>query len=168
MELRLDKYCPGCQATKHIDEFNLNRARPDRRQDYCRICQRTRAAADRARAMPSELQDDAQCVEDAFWDSESDIRQGGDYLYVCGNSRLPDLKIGRSINPYARARDLQSAQPFTVRVIALVPRAGHLETRVHQLLDSKRVQNAAGKEWFACSAQEALNAVALVLATDVD
>ena len=118
--------------------------------------------------MPPGSQDDAQQVEDAFWDSESDIRQGGDYLYVFGKSRLPDLKIGRSVNPYARATQLQAAQPFTVRVCALFPCAGHLETRVHQMLESKRVHGSAGREWFACTLQEAVNAIALVLATHVD
>ena len=91
-----------------------------------------------------------------------------DYLHVFGNSRLPELKIGRSANPYARAAQLHASQPFTICVHALFPCAGHLETRVHKMLSGRRACNAAGKEWFACTLEEALGAIALAIELRAD
>ena len=113
-------------------------------------------------------QTDVLQSEELQSNSSSDTKQKEEYLYILGNSRLSELKIGRSANPYARASQLQAAQPFTICVHALFPRAGHLEARVHQVLKSQRVCNAAGREWFACTLREALDAIALTLATYVD
>ena len=117
-----------------------------------------------------KLQDGTQQSEDMQSESGSDAKreEGHEYLYVFGNSRLPELKIGRSVNPFARASQLQAAQPFTICVHALFPRAGHLETHVHQSLEIKRVRNAAGREWFACTLKEAFDAIALTLALYAD
>ena len=116
----------------------------------------------------NKLLGSAQQIEDVHSDSGSDAKrlEGHEYLYIFGNSRLPELKIGRSANPHARASQLQAAQPFTICVHALFPRAGHLETRVHQMLRSQRVCNAAGREWFTCTLREALDAIALTLASN--
>ena len=60
------------------------------------------------------------------WNEVDEEEGPNDYLYIFGNSRLPELKIGRSVNPYARATQLQASQPFTICVHALFPGAGHL------------------------------------------
>ena len=102
-------------------------------------------------------------AECASTPNQTDAGADGDALYIMSNNRLPELKIGRSKNPYARANDLQSSQPFTIRVLAIWPTAGHLEPAVHTLLGKWRLRDVAGREWFACSLEEACGAIALAL-----
>ena len=99
---------------------------------------------------------------------DNEEEEAGQHLYVMANSRLPELKIGRSCNVWARAAQLQASQPFTVKVLALFPNVGHLEPLVHKMLSSQRLADVAGREWFACTLREALDAIALTLATYVD
>ena len=73
------------------------------------------------------------------------------------------LKIGRSCNPFARASSLQASHPFTIRVLAVYPDAGCLESSVHKLLAYCRVAGGAGREWFECSLLAAGGAIALAL-----
>lgn len=35
------KFCPGCQTVKVIGVFGRNRSKPNGRQDYCKLCQRS-------------------------------------------------------------------------------------------------------------------------------
>ena len=156
----MEKYCPGCQITKSVNDFCLNRSHWSGRQNYCKLCKRVR---DNQRSAMLRQADVLQ--EESQSNSSSDTKQKEEYLYILGNSRLSELKIGRSADPIARALQLQSGHPFTICVLAMFPRAGHIEMRVHDALESKRVRNVAGREWFACSLREALDAIALTLET---
>ena len=87
-------------------------------------------------------------------------------LYVMQNSRLPELKIGRSSNVDARRRSLQCSQNYVINVLAIFPAAGHVETVVRKFLSHCRVTGyVAGKEWFSCNLQTAMGAIGLALAS---
>lgn len=46
--MALFKTCSKCRADKPINEFNKNRAKPDGRMHYCRLCEKTKRAIYRA------------------------------------------------------------------------------------------------------------------------
>jgi hypothetical protein len=39
--MRTEKRCPRCGETKAVADFDRNRARPDGRQVYCKVCRMT-------------------------------------------------------------------------------------------------------------------------------
>jgi len=104
--------------------------------------------------------DENRCHE--ALEEDLDRRNGRD-LYVMQNSRLPELKIGRSNSVELRRRSLQSSQNFTIEVHAIFPGAGHIEPLVHKILSNCRVSGVAGREWFHCSLEAVLGAISLSL-----
>ena len=83
-----------------------------------------------------------------------------DDLYVMRYSTCSrSVKIGRSKDPEKRRRGLQSAQNFFVEIVALFPKMGHLEHRVHARLHDRRSTDGAGTEWFYATIDEALDAI---------
>ena len=108
-------------------------------------------------------EDENQCHEALEEDLD---RRTGQHLYVMQNSRLPELKIGRSSNVDARRRSLQASQNFVIHVLAIFPHAGHLEPVLHKFLSHCRVsEDVAGREWFRCSLETVLGAINLALAS---
>lgn len=82
------------------------------------------------------------------------------WVYVITNQAMLGLhKIGFSTkDPVLRAEELGhtgAPHPYTVVYDALVENARDVEQAVHRLLNEKR----EGKEWFRCSAGEAIKAV---------
>ena len=135
---------------------------------WCKQCLRDykeqRRDSSNSSAMDTDktTDDEKQCYEEHL-----DQRTGCD-LYVMQNSRLPELKIGRSSNVHARRRSLQCSQNFMINVIAIFPQAGHLETIVHKFLAHCRLSgNVAGREWFSCDPQTAVGAICLALASSL-
>ena len=86
-------------------------------------------------------------------------------LYVMQNSRIAgELKIGRSCDVELRRRSLQASHNFTMVLLAVFPCAGHIETSVHAILNYCRItEDAAGREWFACTPQTAFAAIGQAL-----
>jgi len=85
------------------------------------------------------------------------------HLYAMCRSDAPGaIKIGRSDDPARRAHDLQAGHFFTMKVLARVEDAGDLERSVHAALQDRRIPGP-GVEWFRCSLDEALMAIARVL-----
>lgn len=83
-----------------------------------------------------------------------------DHLYVIGTGNGSGIvKIGRSVNPGQRLRNLQVGNPQKVRIIHLVPRGGYLEPRLHE----KLAANSIGGEWFDFGARDPLKVVAAVI-----
>ena len=81
-------------------------------------------------------------------------------LYIAENPKIPgEVKVGKSYNPLRRASGLSEGQNFRLRVIAVFPGLGYLETTVHGLLERQRVEDAPSREWFYVSPQFAMAAV---------
>ena len=65
------------------------------------------------------------------------------------NSRIPDeIKVGRSIDPPQRARDLHKSHNFRMQILKTYPCQGFLESTVHKRLSARRVTEGEGQEWF--------------------
>ena len=72
-----------------------------------------------------------------------------DDLYLMANSRIPDeIKVGRSIDPPQRARDLHKSHNFRMQILKTYPCQGFLESTVHKRLSARRVTEGEGQEWF--------------------
>ena len=92
-------------------------------------------------------------------DEEEDEEASVGSLYIMENSRIPsELKVGRSRNPFKRARGLATSHNFEMNVVAIYPQAGHLETAVHHLLAADRVPGHS-REFFRVSRKRAFSAV---------
>jgi len=94
-------------------------------------------------------------------------RVPGTDLYILRNTRIPgELKVGRTNNYHNREHGLQRSQNFSIEVLTVFPRMGHLEHTVHAKLQHARVSGAPGREWFACDLDEAVAAVMAVRRAD--
>ena len=166
--------CPDGGAFRPLECFGADRSRPDGKQQYCKSCRAHKHKRRRLQLQKDDYCDDQQAelstsdAEATTQESEDTELSAGsarsDSLYIFQNSLLPHmLKIGRSCNPFARASSLQASQPFIIRVMAVYPDAGGLESSVHRLLAYCRVTGGAGREWFECSLPTACGAIALAL-----
>ena len=82
--------------------------------------------------------------------------ESADALYIMSNSLLPDMiKIGRSINPEDRARQLGASHPFRIKVECSYGGKGFLEKTLHDRLKHRRVEGGLGKEWFRLRPEQA-------------
>ena len=68
-----------------------------------------------------------------------------DYLYLIINEESYHLKIGRSINPKARLKQLQVASHDKLRLLFMIPKVGDREKDVHETFAHLRVNS----EWFS-------------------
>ena len=85
-------------------------------------------------------------------------------LYVMENSRIPsELKVGRSRNPFKRARQPACCHNFDMKLIAIYPRAGNLEKFVHCILAPDRVPGHS-REFFRVSRKRAFSAISQAMA----
>ena len=67
------------------------------------------------------------------------------HLYIIQSSDLGKIKIGRSIHPYKRLKQLQTGNPNQLRMIHVFENMGHLENSLHVLLSEFRLCG----EWFS-------------------
>lgn len=67
-----------------------------------------------------------------------------DDLYFIGDLEDGPIKIGRSSNPHARLKALQTGSPTRLALLCHAAGQGHLESRFHQELAEYRVHG----EWF--------------------
>ena len=94
-------------------------------------------------------------------------------LYVMAMSTDPrgavhGLKVGRSDNIQQRANTLCDSMPFNISVLATFPGAGHLEKRVHTMLDDTRNTAGRGREWFHVTLPHVIHTVACVMVLTSD
>jgi len=71
-----------------------------------------------------------------------------DHLYVVQASGGGPVKVGRSVRPCVRLRQLQTASPVRLRLIRVHLNSGHREHLMHRMLAPLHI---AG-EWFHPSA----------------
>ena len=169
--------CQRCCEFQPIDRFH------PRTGQICRRCrsEKERAryhAGRRAQAMLDGSSEEdfgapgtsqvAGSAEAPYDESSGEEPEGDDHaplgaLYVMENPRIPsELKVGRSRNPYKRARSMSRAHNFEMRVVAVFPEAGHLETHVHHLLAADRVPGHS-REFFRVSRKRAFSAISLAM-----
>ena len=90
-----------------------------------------------------------------------------DDLYIMAIDSDPlglyGLKIGRSQDVKARARSMEVSMPFHLNVLGVFTGYGHLEGRVHELLEPRHNRDGRGREWFRVSLAEAVSAISVVL-----
>jgi hypothetical protein len=92
------------------------------------------------------------------------MEDSGDDLYVMQyvfKGVIDDtvVKIGKSANPEARRKALESSQNFRVRLCAVFRGWGKHEHAVHQHLANQQSTDGAGKEWFHMSLLEAVKVI---------
>ena len=80
-------------------------------------------------------------------------RMEPEHLYIMALSSdltgaVYGFKVGRSGDVQQRANALAESMPFTMVVLATFQGAGHVEKRVHSLLDHRRNTAGRGREWF--------------------
>ena len=82
------------------------------------------------------------------------------HLYIMARSDAPGMvKIGSSCNPERRRRELQECHTFTMELLAVFPRMGYLEHKVHRRLSQLRVWSGTGREFYSLSPTDAFVAV---------
>ena len=80
----------------------------------------------------------------------------GDALYVMSNPLLPHMvKIGRSIHPEARAKELSKSQPFHITACHQYEFYGFLEKIIHRKLSKLCILGGRGREWFKIEPHQA-------------
>jgi len=67
------------------------------------------------------------------------------HLYIIQSDLEGKIKIGRSIQPYKRLKQLQTGNPNKLRMIHVFENMGHLESYLHDVLSSFRLCG----EWFS-------------------
>ena len=67
-----------------------------------------------------------------------------DYLYIIQSDLTGMIKIGRSINPQKRLKQLQTGNPNKLKLIALFENQGWKEKILHERLSTFRLEG----EWF--------------------
>src|SRR3989442_2652234 len=86
------------------------------------------------------------------------------WVYIISNRAMPGLvKVGQSLkDPDLRAEELNhtgSPHPYVVEYEVLVEEPSKIEKQTHKLLGDK----GEGKEWFRCSAEQAVAAIKQVV-----
>ena len=157
-----------------VSRFHVDNSKPSGLQSMCKGCksdydrmytqerltQRTGAPCDELEPAP---------VEEA---PVKRPRLKPEDLYVMSISTDPTgamhgLKVGRSSNVQQRASSLSESMPFHIKLLATFNGAGHLEKRVHKMLEETRNIAGRGREWFNASLPHILHTVALCVQEDI-
>ena len=96
------------------------------------------------------------CWAQVEYDPVKDVAVDGDALYIMLNPLIPHMiKIGRSIEPEGRAKDLSKSQPFLIVVCYRYNGYGFLERVIHGKLSKRCVVGGRGREWFSIEPHQA-------------
>lgn len=79
------------------------------------------------------------------------------YVYLIGSTTFGWFKIGKSVTPEIRIRNLGILLPFKIEVLAVWKAHNHhlMENYLHEMYDSKRING----EWFEFSKKEVLELI---------
>lgn len=72
------------------------------------------------------------------------MKRDKDYLYIIQSDLTGMIKIGRSINPVKRLKQLQTGNPNKLKLIASFKNQGWKEKHLHEKLSRFRLEG----EWF--------------------
>ena len=138
------KLCAKCNEEQPLDNFYKDSTKPGGLRNCCKTC---------------VIKQNTQYAKKRRVDSEEtpmEQEDSTDALYIMSNSLLPDMiKIGRSINPEDRARQLGASHPFRIKVECSYGGKGFLEKTLHDRLKHRRVEGGLGKEWFRLRPEQA-------------
>ena len=136
-------------------EFSVNRTVVSGLQSRCKECNSDYQRLHKQRLEPEATAGDGgePAVEPASEEPTTKRSRMAEHLYIMALSVDPTgavhgLKVGRSGDVQQRANTLGDTMPFTLVVLATFPGAGHVEKRVHTILDYKRNTEGRGREWF--------------------
>ncbi len=164
----------GCDRTLPTSQFHVDKGMPSGLSSRCKECSSEyhrlyyqERLTRRAEAPCGELE-----PEPAEEPAAKKTRLEAEDLYVMAISTDPSgsfhgLKVGRSSNIQQRASALSESMPFHIKVLATFNGAGHLEKRVHKMLEENRNTSGRGREWFHASLPHVLHTVALCLQEDI-
>ena len=146
------KTCVGCKHTLPVRDFYTQNATGKLRGNCKNCCQ----GQNRAYRSRSSTVNDAEKTNMDESSHEETPEILGDYLYVMRNPSIPGIvKIGRTICPATRARQLSVSQPFELVVCHCYTGWGHLEKTIHANLKLAQVHGGRGREWFRLEAWQA-------------
>ncbi len=158
-----EKGCTGCDRMLPVSQFNIDRAKPSGLCYWCKGCKsdyhrlyRQRLEREGAGVAGGEpdVADDEPDVDPASEEAPAKRpRMEAEHLYIMALSIDPTgamcgLKVGRSGDVQQRALALSESMPFKIIILATFQGAGHVEKRVHSLLDHRRNTEGRGREWF--------------------
>ncbi len=161
-----EKGCTGCDRTLSVSHFHVDNSKPSGLTSRCKdcSCEHHRLYYHEKRRMGDEPEPAEPAVKKPRLEQD---------LYVMAMSTDPTgavhgLKVGRSSNIAQRAQTLSESMPFTISVLATFPGAGHLEKRVHSMLDETRNTAGRGREWFHVTLPHVIHTVACVMVLTTD
>jgi hypothetical protein len=154
------KECRGCDLMMPATHFYVDKKAQSGLTSRCKDCisEHNRLYYQEKRRMGDEPEEEPAVKKQRL---EAD-------LYVMALSTDPTgavhgLKVGRSSNIAQRALALTESMPFNITILATFPGAGHLEKRVHSMLDETRNTTGRGREWFHASLPHVIHTVACVM-----
>ena len=146
------KTCVGCKHTLPVTDFYTHYATGKLRGN-CKNCCQGQNRAYRARSSTVNDVENTNMDESSHEEAPEVL---GDYLYVMRNPSIPGIvKIGRTICPATRARQLSVPQPFELIVCHCFTGWGHLEKTIHANLKLAQIHGGRGREWFQLEAWQA-------------
>ena len=133
------KFCPKCKTMKLRTEYAKLY---DGVQHWCRDCARD---YQRQRKLENE-----------------NVEEPKSHLYVMSYVGVPPgiYKVGQSTNVGQRVQALENSNLLRVNVNALFPEWGYLESSVHDSLAVHRIAGYRSREWYSCSLETVLSAIA--------
>ncbi len=66
------------------------------------------------------------------------------HLYIIKTKKDGSFKIGRSDDPSFRLKQLQTGNPYNLKLILIIENCGHMERELHERLSKYRLKG----EWF--------------------
>ena len=147
------KTCVGCKQALPVADFYNSTTNSDGLRSKCRNCVQEQNRAYRFRSSTATNVENTNMDESSHEEAPEVL---GDYLYVMRNPSIPSIvKIGRTICPASRARQLSVSQPFELVVCHCYAGWGHLEKTIHANLKLAQVHGGRGREWFQLEAWQA-------------
>lgn len=71
------------------------------------------------------------------------------YIYFARTLRSKEWKVGYSVDPHTRCRQLQTGNADHLEILYMTPGDRRLEALVHRQLEVYRIPYGGGREWFA-------------------
>jgi hypothetical protein len=165
-----EKGCRRCNRTLPATHFRADSSKPSGLDSRCKDCKSDyerlyyQEKLDRRMGIPCDEPEEEPAVKKQRLEQD---------LYVMAMSTdttgaVHGLKVGRSSNITQRALALSESMPFNITILATFPGAGHLEKRVHSMLDETRNTAGRGREWFHVTLPHVIHTVACVMVLTTD
>ncbi len=164
----------GCNRTLPTSQFHVDKGMASGLSSRCKDCssEYQRLYYQERLTRRAEVPcDEPEPAPEPAPVEEAPIKRPDD-LYIMAISTdttgaMYGLKVGRSGNVHQRANALSESMPFHIKVLATFNGAGHLEKRVHKMLEETRNSTGRGREWFHASLPHILHTVALCVQEDI-